>query len=190
LYIHRDNQSVTERHKKTVSINDISLYSIDMPPILRFCDIASGKPFHAVLIHLLRGNNEYSQEHRHDFWEISYSLSSHGINSVNGVNYNAVKGSLSLIRPQDIHAVSSQGDWKFVNVAFSAKTFRVWCELSGLQQELAAWEKGDELLCYELPPYGQPAFDAIFRRMASLFGAAQSSARNFDCRRRRTWLWN
>ena len=109
--------------------------------VLRFADVAPGRPYHGALVTLDGDLRETVAEHAHDFWELLLVLDGRGTHLVAGRELELNAGRLVLVRPADRHALSAGSGSRltWINIAFPAGEWLSFAAAAGLARTLDAW---------------------------------------------------
>ena len=59
--------------------------------------------------------------HSHDFFEISFCVSGHSVNIINGVPVSFQNGTCVILRPTDVHAVTEYNEKVYEHIDLYAK---------------------------------------------------------------------
>ena len=69
-----------------------------------------------VNLWIIDEENYSEKEHIHDFLEIVYTISGSFTHKINNTTYKTSPGSIIFINPEQIHAITSSGENKMVNI--------------------------------------------------------------------------
>lgn len=123
-----------------------NMYCVDVPVReLRFDDHAQGRPFHAALLRLRPRTPDIGLHGHADYYELFHVLEGHGRHYVAGGVQPLAAGDVAFLRPGDHHALAStpSDGMVWVNVAFSAASWRAYTELVGVPR-LTEWDQAPQ----------------------------------------------
>jgi quercetin dioxygenase-like cupin family protein len=86
-------------------------------PMLKAEKIIKEKSGLSVYYHQYTAN-DIREPHWHNYYTIDVVLSGEGIHHLNGQDYRIQRGDISLIRPTDIHYLSSHTEMEAISIRF------------------------------------------------------------------------
>ena len=95
---------------------------------LKWSTFASSDEAYHIARYVYRGRNRSREPHSHAYAEVFWFESGQGWHEVNGIRTQTAMGDLIFIRPDDTHALWTQGNQQFsiVNLQFLAPNVDRW----------------------------------------------------------------